>query len=182
MAPGTAATGVASRLAGEAGSSGESLKQPSNEVASRLLGTMSGLDTNGRPIWVNLDRLKFASGSSTLPADANPQLDQIAAILKAHPDLHLKVAGFTDNVESAPDNLRLSQLRAESVKSALVARAIAPDRIAAQGFGDQDALADNTTMAGRAANRRVSVRVSDPTLKRYRHPGFTRPGAAHDMR
>jgi outer membrane protein OmpA-like peptidoglycan-associated protein len=174
QAPGTATTGMASRLAGEAGSLGGEpvkrrlpggLEQAANAAESQLLGTMDSKDTTGRPLWVNFDRLKFASGSSTLPVDASAQLDQIAGVLKAHPNLYITIAGFTDGVESTTDDLTLSRSRADSVKSALVARAISPDRITTQGFGDQGALADNTTMEGRATNRRVSVRVTQQRTK-----------------
>jgi outer membrane protein OmpA-like peptidoglycan-associated protein len=173
QAPGAAATGMASRLAGEADRLGEPMKQrapgglekPANEAESRLLGTMDSKDTTGRPLWVNFDRLRFASGSSKLPADASAQLDQIAGVLKAHPELYITVAGFTDDAESATDAMKLSRSRADSVRSALVARAISPDRITTQGFGDQCALADNTTMEGRATNRRVSVRVTQQRTK-----------------
>jgi outer membrane protein OmpA-like peptidoglycan-associated protein len=173
QAPGIATTGTASRLAGEADRLGEPVKrrlpggleQPANEAESQLLGTMDSKDTTGRPLWVNFDRLRFASGSSKLPADASAQLDQIAGALKAHPDLYITIAGFTDDAESATDNLNLSRSRADSVRSALVARAISPDRITTQGFGDQCALADNTTKEGRATNRRVSVRVTQQRTK-----------------
>ena len=68
----------------------------------------------------------------------------------------------TDNVGSNAQNLRLSWLRADQVKSALVARAISSDRIATEGLGDQYALGDNSTEEGRAMNRRVSMRVTQP--------------------
>jgi outer membrane protein OmpA-like peptidoglycan-associated protein len=109
---------------------------------------------------VNFDSLKFASGSSKLPRGASAQLDQIAAMLKHDPDLHLTIAGYTDDVESASENLRVSRSRADSVKDALVARGIAPDRITVQGFGEKDPIADNATVEGRATNRRVSVRLT----------------------
>ena len=147
LGPGAPTTGVASRLGGEA--------QPTVESAPQFA---SASDTNGRPMW--LDILKFASGSAKLPTDASAQLDQIAAMLKADPDLDLMIAGFTDDVGSAREKLRISRSRADGVKNALVARGIAPDRITAQWFGDKDPIADNATVEGRATNRRVSVRVT----------------------
>ena len=140
-------TGVASRLAEEA--------QPTVESAPQFA---SASDTNGHPMW--LDSLKFASGSPKLPRDASAQLDRIAAMLKADPDLELMIAGFTDSVGSAREKLRISRSRADSVKNALVTRGITPDRITAQGFGDKDPIADNATVEGRATNRRVSLRVT----------------------
>jgi len=97
---------------------------------------------------VNFDSLRFASGSSKLPAGARAQLDQLAAMLSDDPDLHLMIEGFTDDVESASEKLRISQSRADCVKNALVARGIAPDRITAQGLGEKDPIADNATVEG----------------------------------
>jgi outer membrane protein OmpA-like peptidoglycan-associated protein len=110
-------------------------------------------------MWENVERLKFASGSAKLPGDVNAQVDQIAAMLKGDPDLHITIAGFPGNLVSPSEQLRVSRSRADSVKNALVARGIAPDRITAQGLGEKDPLA---TVIGRAANRRVSVRLTLP--------------------
>jgi len=110
LGSGAPPTGVANRLAGEA--------QPTLESAPQFA---SASDTNGHPMW-NLDSLKFASGSSKLPAEASAQLNRIAAMLKADPDLRLTIAGFTDDVGSASENLRIARSRADSVKNALVAR------------------------------------------------------------
>ena len=145
LGPGTQATGVASRLAGEGEPTFESAPQFASEP---------------EPIWENLDSLKFASGSSKLPTGASAQLDEIADMLKDDLDLHLTIAGFTDDVGSAREKRQISRSRADRVKNALVARGIAPDRITAQGFGAEDPIADNATAEGRAKNRRVSMRVT----------------------
>ena len=137
LGPDAPAIGVANRLAGEA--------QPTLGDAPRFA---SEPDPNGRWIWVNFDSLRFASGSSKLPAGARAQLDQLAAMLSDDPDLHLMIEGFTDDVESASEKLRISQSRADCVKNALVARGIAPDRITAQGLGEKDPIADNATVEG----------------------------------
>ena len=150
LGPGAPATGVASRLAGE--------EEPTFDESPPQF--VNEPDPNGRPIWENFDSLKFTSGSSKLPTGASAQLDEIADMLKDDPDLHLTIAGFTDDVGSASENLRISRLRADSVKNALVARGIASDRITAQGFGEKDPIADNATVEGRATNRRVSVRLT----------------------
>ena len=167
---GRAATGAANRIAGEAGSLGSAaktglpggLERKASDTESQLVETLRANDATGHPSWVNFDRLKFDSGSATLSADSGGQLDQIAATLKGNPHLHLTIAGHTDNVGSNAQNLRLSWLRADQVKSALVARAISSDRIATEGLGDQYALGDNSTEEGRAMNRRVSMRVTQP--------------------
>jgi K(+)-stimulated pyrophosphate-energized sodium pump len=111
-------------------------------------------------MWMNFDSFTFASGSSSLPRGARSEIGEIAATLDADPDLHLTIEGFTDNVESPTENLRMSQSRADSVKNALVAIGIAAGRITARGLGEKEPIADNATEEGRATNRRVSVTVT----------------------
>jgi outer membrane protein OmpA-like peptidoglycan-associated protein len=148
LGPGAPAAGVANRLAGET--------QPTLESTPQFASTS---DTNGHPMW-KLDSLNFASGSSTLPIEASAQLNQIAAMLESDPDLHVEINGFADDVGSASERQRISRSRADSVKNALIARGIAPDRITAQGFGAEEPIGDNATAEGRAKNRRVSMRVT----------------------
>ena len=82
-------------------------------------------------------------------------LDQIVDILKTNPRIKLEVQGHTDNVGSAPYNLRLSQDRADSVRAYLVAHGIDPDRLVSKGYGMTKPLVPNNTAANRALNRRV---------------------------
>jgi OmpA-OmpF porin, OOP family len=159
-------TGEANRLTEEAGRWAGSIKRrlpngidvPRNGIESRLLNIIDGTDVTGRTSWLDFDHLMFDSGSSKLRPDSAEQLDHIAAILRAYPNVQLNIAGFTDNVGSSAENLELSRARAESVKKALVSRGISPDRLAVQGFGET--LSDNSTTAARASNRRVAVQVA----------------------
>jgi outer membrane protein OmpA-like peptidoglycan-associated protein len=167
---GTTAVGEANRMAGEIGGLGDFVKRklpnsvnlsvPENGLESRLLAIVSGTYTGSSSTWLNFDRLTFDSGSATLRRDSSEQVDNIAAILKAYPNVHLTLAGFTDDVGSAERNLELSRERAETVKTELVARGVSPDRLVTQGFGEQSATADNSGDAGRALDRRVSLQVT----------------------
>jgi len=103
--------------------------------------------------------LRYEKGSARLQRKSQSRLDRLAAQLIAFPDVHVKVAGFTDNVGAADVNLQLSQRRADSVITFLVGKGIAADRLTAKGYGEEDPIADNSTMEGRARNRRVSVSV-----------------------
>ncbi|WP_233873489.1 type IVB secretion system protein IcmH/DotU [Paraburkholderia adhaesiva] len=79
--------------------------------------------------------------------------------------LEAQVAGHTDNLPSrrpGMSNRVLSQARADSVKTILLAAGVAPDRVKAVGRGDSDPLAENITEAGRAKNRRVEITVTPP--------------------
>jgi outer membrane protein OmpA-like peptidoglycan-associated protein len=104
----------------------------------------------------NVD-LRFENGSTKLTPKSQELLNNIAADLTANPDVHIKVGGYTDNVGSAERNLQLSQKRANRVVADLVHKGISPNRLTADGYGDQNPIADNATAAGRALNRRVSV-------------------------
>lgn len=108
----------------------------------------------------NFDRLNFATGASTILPESQEQLDNIAAVLKAYPNVNVKVGGYTDNTGDASANARLSQARAEAVREALTANGIAATRMTAEGYGDKHPVADNATPEGRARNRRIALRVT----------------------
>jgi len=103
--------------------------------------------------------LRYETGSARLQPESQARLDRLAAQLTASPDVHMTVAGFTDNVGAPDVNLQLSQRRADSVRAFLVGKGIAADRLTAKGNGEEDPVADNSTVEGRAENRRVSVSV-----------------------
>jgi OmpA-OmpF porin, OOP family len=107
-----------------------------------------------------LDAVTFETGSATLTATSNQQLDDLAAVLKTFPTVTVSVNGFTDNTGDAATNTTLSTQRAEAVKSALVSKGIAAERVAAAGFGPDKPVASNDTEEGKAKNRRVEIVVT----------------------
>jgi OmpA-OmpF porin, OOP family len=138
-----------------------SLNIPPNGIEARLLAFIQDPTRSTEPAtWFDFDRLVFDTDSATLRPESQEQLGNIAAILTAYPNVHIKIGGYTDNSGDAQHNLTLSQDRANGVKDQLVARGISPDRLEAQGYGEQFPVADNSTEQGRAANRRVSMRVT----------------------
>jgi outer membrane protein OmpA-like peptidoglycan-associated protein len=84
-------------------------------------------------------------------------IDQIAALLQAHPDLKLSIEGHTDNVGTPQSNKTLSQQRANSVMSAVAQKGIAANRMTAVGWGQEKPIADNRSEDGKAKNRRVEI-------------------------
>jgi OmpA-OmpF porin, OOP family len=101
--------------------------------------------------------VRFNTASDKPTADSQEQLRNLVSILSANPNVHMKISGYTDNVGGTQQNLRLSQQRANTVMAELVADGVSPDRLTAQGYGDQNPVADNSTAQGRAQNRRVIV-------------------------
>ena len=108
----------------------------------------------------------FTTGSSTLSSTAKTSLAQFAGVLKSNSDCDVAVQGYTDNAgwknstaeQSAQKNLDLSQKRAESVTSYLLSLGVPSSQIrSTTGFGESNPVADNSTAAGKAQNRRVEV-------------------------
>ena len=119
---------------------------------------------NGEWVEVNIQAsVLFPSGSSTLSPQAMEILGKVAAILKSS-DNPIHVEGYTDNVpiETAqfPSNWELSAARAASVVRLFQEDNIAPERMAAVGYGEYHPVADNNTEEGRARNRRIALVIS----------------------
>jgi OOP family OmpA-OmpF porin len=137
------------------------LNVPEAGMESRLLAFIQDPTQSTNQVrWIDFDRLLFNTDSAQLRPESQEQLRNIATILKAYPDVHVKIGGYTDNTGDAQYNLRLSQDRADNVVAELVGLGIASDRLEAQGYGEQYPVADNATAEGRAKNRRISMRVT----------------------
>jgi outer membrane protein OmpA-like peptidoglycan-associated protein len=100
----------------------------------------------------------FDTGKSEVKPESRPALEQIAKLLAQDPALRLLVVGHTDMTGSLEANMKLSQARAESVVSALVAQhGVAAARLRGYGVGPLAPVATNDTEEGRAKNRRVEL-------------------------
>jgi outer membrane protein OmpA-like peptidoglycan-associated protein len=107
---------------------------------------------------VQIYGIYFDFNSATIKPDSEAVLKQISDILHKNPDWKLSVAGHTDNIGEAGFNQQLSERRAAAVKEALVSRyGIAPDRLSTKGYGASRPIEPNTTLEGRARNRRVEL-------------------------
>ena len=125
-------------------------------------------DANGlEAVKVTFDSgILFASGKSNLSSTAMTSLFQFANVLKSNADCDVAVQGYTDNAgwkncnaaQSQQKNLELSQERAQSVTTYLLSQGVSSTQIrSTQGFGESNPVADNSTAAGKAQNRRVEV-------------------------
>lgn len=102
----------------------------------------------------------FRTNSADLDIGAAPVLQQVRDALQEDPALRLRLIGHTDNQGGPTVNVPLSQRRAQAVRAWLIQNGIAPDRLLAEGRGQNEPIADNAGEPGRALNRRVeAVRV-----------------------
>jgi outer membrane protein OmpA-like peptidoglycan-associated protein len=104
---------------------------------------------------VPLNNIFFEYAKATLQKESFPELDRIAETLKENINLTIEIQGHTDNVGSNESNLKLSQDRAESVRSYLLSKKIPTNRVTSVGFGETRPIATNDTEEGKAQNRRV---------------------------
>ncbi len=110
--------------------------------------------------WIGFDRIYFESSKAILTNESLWQLSNVASILKRFPEAKIKIGGYTDASGNPLNNLKLSADRANAAKDALVSLGVAPERLAAVGYGVLDNIASNDTEEGRALNRRVSLQVT----------------------
>jgi outer membrane protein OmpA-like peptidoglycan-associated protein len=101
--------------------------------------------------------IHFDTASAKLRPDSLPSLNEVLALIKSMPQARWIIAGHTDNQGGADYNLGLSLARAHSVVTWLEQHRVAADRLTAKGYGITRPVADNSTDAGRALNRRVEV-------------------------
>ncbi|AZB16635.1 sodium-translocating pyrophosphatase [Chryseobacterium indologenes] len=110
--------------------------------------------------WYTIENLYFETGSSDLKPGYEMQLNNLAEILNAYPDLKIKLGGYTDNSGNEESNQQLSNLRAQTAKLKLLELGVSADRVEAEGYGSQHPICEaNDTDECKAKNRRIDVRV-----------------------
>jgi len=106
------------------------------------------------------EQVQFETGTALIHNDSSALLQQVADAMNAHPELEsCEVAGHTDDTGTPELNRQLSQGRANAVMAWLVAHGVQAGRLSARGYGETRPLADNTSEAGRARNRRVEFLI-----------------------
>jgi len=128
------------------------------------LNTILETRESARGLIVNLSDVLFDTGSANLKTGTREKLAKVAGILLSHPGLKIQVEGHTDSVGDADYNQRLSENRAESVRTYLVGQGIAHDAVGTAGFGESHPVASNETATGRQQNRRVELIVSGDSI------------------
>jgi len=106
--------------------------------------------------------ISFDTGKAEIKPAMRPVLDKFAQTLQANPVTTVRIIGYTDSTGTDAVNDPLSVRRAASTRDYLTARGVAINRIAIDGRGSREPVADNSTPAGRAKNRRVEIFVAEP--------------------
>ncbi len=141
--------------------------QDANSIRERLrnqLNSVLATSETARGLIVNMSDVLFDTGKYSLKPDTKIALAKVAGILQAYPGLKLQVEGYTDSVGSDEYNQKLSENRAAAVRDFLVGQGVSMGNISATGFGKNQPVADNSTAAGRAQNRRVNLVVSGDAI------------------
>ena len=101
----------------------------------------------------------FATNSSTLNTNSQRALTSFAQSLNNNPDTDIQIQGHTDSSGNDAINNPLSEKRAEAVRSFLMSKGVQNSRMSSHGLGSTVPVADNSTSAGKAQNRRVEVYI-----------------------
>ena len=131
------------------------------KLRQKMKGTGVSVTRNGDQIILNMpNNVTFDSNASQLkPAGANT-LSGVAMVLKEYEDTRVHIIGHTDSSGSRELNMRLSEQRAESVGTALITMGVDASRLNMSGVGPDQPVASNSTAAGKAQNRRVTLTLS----------------------
>nr|WP_315234513.1 OmpA family protein [uncultured Albidiferax sp.] len=105
--------------------------------------------------------ISFDTGRADIKPNLRPILDQFANGLQNQPNTEVRIIGHTDNTGSDAINNPLSLRRAESARDYLSARGVDSRRVAVAGRGEYEPIADNSSDAGRARNRRVEIYLAE---------------------
>lgn len=151
---GTAVGGAAGALIGK------KMDKQKKELEAAVPDATIQTVNDGEAILVTFDSgILFATNSSTLSPNSRTALTKFAANMNKNPDTDIRIVGHTDNTGSDKINDPLSERRAASVYSFLNSQGVSMSRMAAEGRGSHEPVADNSTVAGRSANRRVEVYI-----------------------
>lgn len=143
------------------GAVGNYMDRQEAELRAQLQGTGVSVTRTGDRIILNMpSNITFDTDQAAIQSSFYPTLNSVALVLKKYNQSLVNVFGHTDSTGSDTYNYDLSTRRAQSVANYLTAQGINPQRFYIQGFGESRPIADNSTEAGRAANRRVEIEIA----------------------
>ncbi len=147
---------------------GSYMDEQEKKLREQTAGTGIEVTRTGDQIMLQLPSdITFESGQSYLQSQFYAPLDDIADTLVEFPSTMVDIIGHADSQGAEDYNQRLSEERAQTVLSYLLNRGVNPQRLASTGFGEMRPIADNSTEAGRAQNRRVEIILTPITEETY---------------
>ena len=158
---------AAQQAKAEADQARQQAETDKQQMRARLLQQLNEvLETKdtARGLIVNMPDVLFDTGKAELKSTARERLAKVAGILVAYPDMKVEIDGYTDSTGSLPFNEQLSKQRAESVRSYLASQGVKDSSLTTQGFGPDNPIASNETLAGRQQNRRVELIVNGSSI------------------
>ncbi|MEH3037601.1 MAG: OmpA family protein [Sphingomonas adhaesiva] len=152
---------VGAGIGGIAGAAiGAYMDKQEREMRARTAGTDVQVVRQGDDLLLNIPSgINFAYNSANVEPQFRATLDRVASVLADYNQTYIDVYGHTDSTGSDSYNQGLSERRAISVADYLSSHGVAPARIATRGFGETQPIASNETEEGRAANRRVEIKI-----------------------
>ncbi len=139
---------------------GAYMDKQERDLRARTAGTDVQVIRQGDDLVLNIPSgITFAYDSATVQPQFQRTLDQVADTLRQYNQTYIDVYGHTDSTGSDSYNQTLSQRRATSVADYLSSHSVQSARIGTRGYGESQPIASNDTDAGRAANRRVEVKI-----------------------
>ncbi len=139
---------------------GAYMDKQERDLRARTAGTDVQVIRQGDDLVLNIPSgITFAYDSATVQPQFQRTLDQVASTLGQYNQTYIDVYGHTDSTGSDSYNQALSQRRATSVADYLSSHGVQSARIGTRGYGESQPIASNDTDAGRAANRRVEVKI-----------------------
>ena len=109
-----------------------------------------------------LNNIFFKFGSAELLPESMSEINQVTKLLEEHSAMKIKITGHTDDIGTDEANQLLSEQRASSVVQAIIQKGIDPKRLAAEGKGEKQPIADNKTPEGQSQNRRIEMTIINP--------------------
>jgi outer membrane protein OmpA-like peptidoglycan-associated protein len=114
----------------------------------------------GKDNWFNFNNLNFEFGTDKILPESISELENITRILKAYPNVKIKIGGYTDKLEDEATNLKISTKRAKAVFEALKQQGVGSQLEGAEGYGSQFAQFSATASEeDRKKDRRISISV-----------------------
>jgi outer membrane protein OmpA-like peptidoglycan-associated protein len=146
------------------GGTGAIIGNKMDKQARKITEALPGADVErvgeGIRLVLKEDAVRFDVNKATLTEQAKINLNKLVPVFKEYSDTNIDIFGYTDNSGRAEYNLKLSQSRAETVKTYLISKGLVSSRLKTTGLGIADPIATNETTEGKSQNRRVEFAIT----------------------